>query len=340
MSDRYSPDYPRAADAGARNRNERICLIVNPQAGAGRAGRQMDVLERAVDRAFEQWEIRKTEGPRHATELAAIASGEGFDLIAAVGGDGTCNEVVSGLFDGDRVRSWKTVFTVIPFGTGSDLIKTMKIPKSLSAALWIAATGITLPSDAGRARVTTRDGVVDRVFINVAGFGTNGEVVLRANQMDKRWGGGLTFLRATIEAGMRYRPSPIALSWEGPDGPGSWEGPLTSAFIGNGAYCGGGMWIGRGGTMQDGYLDLSVIPESPFLRQVLATPALYSGHVERFPGAWRARVTKLTAQPREAVDVHIDLDGEMPGCLPAEFQVLPRALNIRGGWISNPLLNT
>lgn len=339
MSERKN-DLPRPEDSGARNRSEKICLIVNPRAGAGKAGRQISVLEQAVDRAFEQWEIRKTDGPRHAVELAAAAAEEGFDLVAAVGGDGTCNEVVSGLIDGERPRNPKVAFTVVPFGTGSDLIKTLKIPKGLSGALWIAATGITLPSDVGRASVTTEQGPVDRTFINVAGFGTNGEVVLLANEMDKRFGGKLTFLAATIQAGLRYKPSPLVLEWDGPDGPGTWEGSLTSAFVANGAYCGGGMWVGRGGTMQDGVLDISVIPASPFARQVLSTPALYSGHIERFPGAWRARATRMTARAVNSVDVHIDLDGEMPGCLPAEFRILPRALNIRGGWTSNPLLNT
>ncbi len=340
MSERDAHDIHHPEDSGARNRSEKICLIVNPRAGAGRAGRQMSLLERAVDRAFERWEIRKTEGPRHAEELAATASGQGFDLIAAVGGDGTCNEVVNGLMDGDRARSWSTAFTVIPFGTGSDLIKTLEIPTSLSAALWMAATGITLPSDVARARVTGERGTVERKFINVAGFGANGEVVLLANEMDKRWGGGLTFLRATLQASMRYRPARLALEWDGPEGAGSWEGNVTSTFVANGAYCGGGMWVGRGGTMQDGLLDISVIPESPLLKQIVSTPALYRGHPERFPGGWKVRARRLSARPVEGARVHIDLDGEMPGVLPAEFEILPRALNIRGGWKRNPLLNT
>lgn len=332
---------PRSGEetSGARNRSERICLIVNPRAGAGRAGREIDVLERAVDRAFERWDIRKTEHPRHATELAAKAAEEDFDLVAAVGGDGTCNEVVTGLIDGDRARNPRVAFTVIPFGTGSDLIKTLKIPKTLSEALWIAATGITLPSDVGQAIVTTPSGEATRTFVNVAGFGTNGEVVLRANAMNKRWGGAITFLRATLEAGMRYRPPPVELTWDGPDGPGRWEGNLTSTFVANGAWCGGGMWVGRGGSMQDGLLDVTIIPASPFLRQAIATPALYSGHPERFPGAVQARVSRLSARAQDGGAVHIDLDGEMPGQLPAEFQILPRCLNIRGGWTRNPLLN-
>lgn len=339
MSDRSQPPFSREEGSGARNRSERICLIVNPRAGAGRAGREMAVLERAVDRAFEQWEIRKTEGQGHATALAAAAAAEGFDLVAAVGGDGTCNEVVNGLFDGDRARSWKTAFTVVPFGTGSDLIKTLEIPRGLGSALWIAATGITLPSDAAKATITGPSGPYERKFINVAGFGVNGEVVKRANAMDKRWGGALTFFRATVGAAVRYAAPPMEVTWEGPDGGGCWEGRLTSGIVANGAYNGGGMWVGRGGTMQDGLLDLTLLPATSIPNQILHLPSLYSGRLQTFPGARLARVTKVSVRPLEPSEVCIDLDGEMPGVVPAEFQVLPRALNIRGGWTRNPLLN-
>ena len=336
---KHDIDYPREEGSGARNRSERICLIVNPRAGAGRAGQQIGVLERAVDRAFAQWEIRKTEGQGHASELAAKAAEDGFDLVAAVGGDGTCNEVVSGLFDGDHVRSRKTTFTVVPFGTGSDLIKTLEIPKALNEALWVAATGITLPTDIGKATVSTESGPRTRKFINVAGFGINGEVVLRANRASKRWGGAVTFFAATLESLLQYRPSPTVVEWEGPDGPGRWEGSLTSGFIANGAYCGGGMWVGRGGTMVDGLFDLTLLPESSAFQQAAGVPSLYNGHLERVPGAVRVRARRVKATSQGPAVLHIDLDGEMPGQLPAEFEVLPGALNVRGGWTRNPLLN-
>ena len=339
MAERSKP-FHREEGSGARNLSERICLIVNPRAGAGRAGREMATLEYAVDRAFAQWVIRKTEGPRHAAELAAAAADEGFDLVAAVGGDGTANEVVGGLMDGDNARSRKVTMAVVPFGTGADLIKTLGVPTALTEALWIAATGITLPCDVGHARVTTADGPLERHWINVAGFGVNGDVVLRANKMSKRWGGTLTFLQASVRSMVEYKAPEVEVTWDGPDGPGRWLGKLTSAFVANGAYCGGGMWVGKGGTMVDGYLNLTLLPEASILRNALQSPALYTGHLDRVPGAVLVRATQITAAPMIPGEVCIDLDGEMPGCLPAEFRVLPRVLNVRGGWTTNPLLNT
>lgn len=336
---KHDIDYPREEGSGARNRNERICLILNPRAGAGRAGREVGILERAVDRAFENWEIRQTERQGHAAELAQGAAEDGFDIVAAVGGDGTCNEVVCGLFDGERARSRKVVFTVVPFGTGSDLIKSLKIPRALNESLWVAATGITLPTDVGSATVTTPEGEARRLFINVAGFGINGEVVLRANRSSKRFGGAITFFQATAQSLLSYRPRRVSVEWGGPDGEGEWEGDLTSGFIANGAYCGGGMWVGKGGSMVDGCFDLTLLPDASLGQQLLSAPAMYNGRLDRVSGVVRARASWVKASASSAAPVHIDLDGEMPGQLPAEFRVLPRALNVRGGWTQNPLLN-
>ena len=72
----------------------------------------------------------------------------------------------------------------------------------------------------------------------VAGFGANGDVVDRANQMSKRWGGRLTFLSATVQSALNYQAPEARLTWEGPDGPGEWEGQMLSCTVANGAYCG------------------------------------------------------------------------------------------------------
>ena len=70
---------------GARNQNERIVCILNPAAQGGKAGGKIDQLRRGLDRAFAQWSIEQTEGPGHASELAAAALAGGADIVAAVG---------------------------------------------------------------------------------------------------------------------------------------------------------------------------------------------------------------------------------------------------------------
>ena len=327
--------FYRPSGAGTRNERERICLIVNPRAGAGSAGRRLDELQRAAERAFASFDLKLTEGPGHATQLAGEAIDGGAQIVAAVGGDGTCHEVVNGLVRDGRARSLRVAFTTIPFGTGSDLMKSLEIPRSLSGALWMAATGMTLPSDLGEAVVQTESGPITRLFVNVAGFGMNGEVVRRANDSDKRWGGRLTFLGATLRTSLEYRSPEVSLEWEGPEGPGSWSGPLLSCFLANGAFCGGGMWVGRGGSMQDGLLDLTILPDLGLVRQLAEARRLYDGSLDRFPGARRLRIHCLEARAVKTPAPPVDLDGESPGVLDARFRILPGALMIRGGWLKS-----
>lgn len=332
--------FGRPEGSGARNENEHLCLIVNPKAGAGAAGRNLEQLKYAADRAFRNWEVRLTEGPGHATELARAASSENFHLIGAVGGDGTCHEVINGMVSSDRPCNRRQAFTVIPFGTGSDLMKTLEVPRKLSGAFWLAATGMSLPTDVGKATVTTPSGERrDKYFINVAGFGANGEVVRRVNSRSKKIGGRLAFMRTALEAALAYKPTEIHARWRDVSGAQQeWRGKLTSSFIANGAFCGGGMWVGRGGTMHDGLLDMTLIPSTGALQQVADLRRLYDGKIERAKDAVRQQVVELEVTAQQGKQVYIDLDGEWAGLLPARFQVLSRTVHVRGGWSKNPLI--
>jgi len=304
--------------------------------------KHLDELRRLVDRFFERWEIRLTEGLGHGIELARTAANEDFDLIAAVGGDGTCNEVVNGLLstaEGTGAPP-KTVFTAVPFGTGSDLIRSMAIPRDTSQALWLASTGLTLPADAGRATLVGPDGdEVHRYFFNVAGFGSNGEVVSRANRSSKALGGRVTFLQATLATVLTYKPQRLALCWSGPDGEKNWEGLVQAAFLANGHYCGGGMWVAPGGSLFDGALDLIVLPPLSPLASARHLHRLYNGSMEKVPGVFRASVQRFEARAcqEDGAPVLIDIDGEQPGKLPFAVETVRGALMVRGGWSQNPV---
>lgn len=324
--------------SASRNLSERIVCVLNPRAQAGRAGSRVDELRRAVDVAFAQGSVVVSEGPGHATELAATAIQEGADIVAAVGGDGTCNEVVNGFFDGESPRRRSATFAVIPWGTGSDLPRSVLAPGELAEALWVAATGMTLPTDVGACHYTTEDGREKlRIFMNVAGFGANGDVVHRANSASKRLGGRATFLQATLGTLLHFAPPPVVVEWEGPEGAGRWDAPLLSAFVANGAWCGGGMHVGKHGSMHDGLFDLTLVPNKGRARNVAESWRLYDGSLERVGGSRLARVDSVRAYARGDEPVLLDIDGEQPGQLPARFSVLRSAIQVRGGWLRSPM---
>ena len=341
MSDayRYKVPSPNDLDPSRRMRNEseQIVCILNPRAKAGEGGRLVRRVEEAMGRCFATGEIWHTEGPGHASELAARAVEAGADIVAAVGGDGTCNEVVNGLFDGDRCRDGKVVLSLIPVGTGSDLSRSLLAPSNLQEAFWIAATGMTLRADVGH--LVFGPSQRQRVFLNVAGFGANGEVVKRANASSKRLGGRATFLKATLGALGSYEPPELRVRWEDAEGvEGSWQGKLMSAFVANGAWCGGGMHVGRGGSLLDGLFDLTLLPPLPPHRLAAHGWRLYEGSLWRVPGVVRVKAARVHAEVVSGVAPLLDVDGEQPGELPATLRCLRRALQVRGGWLRSPLL--
>ena len=324
---------------------ERVCFIINPKAAAGLAGKNISKLESTAKQVFENFRIDQTQAPKHATQLATQAAQENFDMIISVGGDGTCHEVLNGLIKEDELINPKTRFAVVPIGTGSDLIKSLKTPKELLPALQIAAFGEARFLDVGKAVVSnTKNSVCTKetkYFLNVAGFGANGEVVRRANSSNKRLGGRVTFMQATVHTSLTYT-SPkarIRVFDALEDAPKlSWEDELLSCFIANGSYCGGGMWVAPHGSMNNGSFDISLLSKKSVLGQIRDLRHLYNGTIAQVREATCVRGNRVVAEPLQQQNIRIDLDGELSGMLPASFEILPHLLSVRARWnAENPI---
>ena len=315
-----------------KNTTESIRLIVNPRAGGGRAGAQVDKLRLWASMHFDRAEVMLTEAPGHATQIAAETARGGTDIVAAVGGDGTCHEVVNGLFSSEKLINPQTTFTVIPFGTGSDLVRSLRMPLRTEEALAVAAQGTTRLADVGVAEFTTKTGKQTELFINVAGFGANGEVARRSNLSSKRFGGKATFIGATLRTLVSYTPQPVRITAKTDQGVQVWEDELLSAFVANGHYCGSGMWVGAGGDMSDGQFEVTLLrPTSP-LQTARDFPRLFNGSLTDSEGVTRLICAEISAEPTTSEPVTIELDGESCGHLPATYRILPKILPIRAAW--------
>lgn len=310
-----------------RNREPAV-FIVNPRAGAGRAGRGRSRLKDCIQRHFSDARICPTERPRHATELARKACEDGARTVVAVGGDGTCHEVINGLVGQDGKLLGDVTFATLPLGTGSDLQRSLRLPKSLDAMMQVAAHGAIARWDIGRASMGEGNPKVEH-FINVAGFGANGEVVRRANKMSKSWGGLATFYIATVQTAFSYEAPLVSLRWEADDGVHTRETDVLSAFLANGRFCGGGMDVGGSGRPDDGYFDVTILPPDPFVIQLARSRRLYDGSLDRWPGVKQFQARWLEARVVEGAEARVDLDGEQPGSLPVRFDVLAGRLPVR-----------
>ena len=312
------------------HQTEKICVILNPKAGNQKAEEAIPLIEKSLQSYFSEWSIEITKGSKHATYLAKQAADANIDIIAVMGGDGSCHEVVQGIMKSKN----SPILALIPFGTGGDLRKSTKTPKNISKAIQIAAQGEDKSVDVGLIKKTHTDGSIqEEYFINVAGFGANGKVVERSNRWSKRFGGRITFLNATVYTSFTYQAPLIKLEWTNTDDSvETWTGNMLSCFVANAQYCGGGMKITPDNSITDGFLHLRILPEMSVPEQLFHMPKLYSNEIEKVPNAVCRTIKHLKAFAPKSQDVSIDLDGELSGILPAQFSILPKSLTIRAPW--------
>ncbi len=182
----------------------RVVVIVNPRSQGGALGRRWSELADTIRRALP-FEVARTEGPGDATRLAARALRAGAEVVVAVGGDGTINEVANGFFADGQPVAPGAALAILPFGTGGDFVRTARIPKDWAAAVEVLARGARRTIDVGRLDHATRDGGPGvRMFVNIASFGLSGVTDRFVNQGQKRLGGKLSFFAATTRALLAY----------------------------------------------------------------------------------------------------------------------------------------
>ena len=272
-----------------------------------------------------------TQAPGDATRLARAAVTNGAEVVVAVGGDGTIHEVANGFFDGERAVRPEAALGVLPFGTGGDFRKTIKVPRQLEDAGRVLARGRRQTIDVGSLSYRkggARGAPERRLFVNIASFGIGGLVDQIVNTSSKMFGGRVSFLMGTARAALRYKNQRVRMVFDG-DEEQFVEATINNVAVANGQYFGGGMHIAPEAQLDDGQFDVVTLGDlSPmdFLRD---GHRVYRGaHMGMSKVSFR-RAKKVEARPVDAnEDVLLDVDGEAPGALPATFTVLPRAIDL------------
>ncbi|HXU74512.1 MAG TPA: diacylglycerol kinase family protein [Polyangia bacterium] len=302
-------------------------LVVNPQSAGGKTERRWPELRATIQEAYGSFEERFTRAAGDATEMTRKALRDGAELVVAVGGDGTINEVVNGFFDGEQAIAPKASFGIVPAGTGGDFIKTLGVPRDTFAA---AASLKSTPRaiDVGRLSYVRDDGSrAVRHFINIASFGIGGLVDRYVNQSSKTFGGKVSFAVATLKAGAKYKNAAVRLVLDG--GPAR-EGKIYNVAVANGRYFGGGMKVAPDAALDDGWFDVITLGDFGFSDLLLRGLDIYTGKHLKNPKVTVHRARKIEAAPVDgAAEVLLDVDGEAPGRLPATFELLAGALQVR-----------
>ncbi len=306
----------------------KIAVILNPRAGGGRSAKQLPRIEQELNRRLDRpVDVLLTEHPGHAADLTRKALTEGCDLIVAVGGDGTANEIVNGWFneDDDQPIRPEARLGFIPIGTGGDLRRTLDVPRDISAAAEVVARGRAWTIDVGKASLLSHDGApISRYFVNVVSFGMGGDVSVRAKNFLSDLSGKAAFLYATAAVFFTYRGKCVRLTIDGQPLPEDLD--ITNVAVGNGRYHGGGMHPCPRAAMDDGLLDVTTIRQLTTFEFIRDLPVLYSDDVYQHPKVDHYHANRLRAESEDIT--RIEIDGEGLGRLPLEIEILPARLSV------------
>jgi len=299
------------------------CAIFNPNAGNAKGSKDRDRIYDVLNRNGISFTALTTSAKGEATEFARAMLAEGYRKIISIGGDGTLNEIINGVFTQDQCHPSEVTLGLIPVGTGNDWGRMFGIPLVYEGAAGVIREGKTLLHDVGVIDYFRGSEKHRTYFINIAGLGFEAVVVMRTNRhKEKGRSNKAIYLYNLLRSLISYRNTPVEITIDGITS----SAKVFSINIGNGRYCGGGMRQTPDALPDDGLLDITVIKEMGKLEIIRSLSILYDGTIMSHPkvDGYRSSGLQVTSESL----LYIEADGESLGHTPAEFSIIPSAINI------------
>lgn len=295
-------------------------LIVNPCAGGGRTAKKWPQIMDLLRSMGMSCEHDLTEAPGHALELAKLAARRGYEVVVCVGGDGTINEVVNGLYDGGGIRD--VTLGIISTGTGSDYVRTIGVPLDYKQACRRLTNLRRIVVDLGVVEYVRGGVMAKRLFVNFAGLGFDAEIVKATGERFKAFGSVPSYLLGLLNTVLFYRNRTVRLSLDGKVD----RRRICAIEVSNGRYGGGGMFLAPQADPADGLLDAVIIGDLSKPDLLWSLPRIYRGTHLTHSKVTVKKVREIHVRPERRMAVQAD--GELIGETPARFYVLPAALTV------------
>lgn len=301
--------------------SRRVKLIFNPHAQRGRAGEVATELQ-AIATRFGVAEWVSTEHPMHAAQLAQDAAQRGFEVVVALGGDGTANEVLNGLMRVPPER--RPLMAAVPVGSGNDFASNVGVPRDPEMAIERVFRGSPRTIDIGE--------VVDqagrsRYFGNVLGIGFDALVTLYSYQ-SKHLQGFAMYLWCVIQTILRNHNAPMVTVRA--DGETFHQSALMFTIC-NGPREGGGFFVAPDARLDDGVFHYAVIEQVSRLMMFRLLPEVMKGTHGRFRQVRMGQFKEMDLQADRPLSIHADgeiLAGFQSDVTGLRVRVLPGALQI------------
>jgi len=265
---------------------KKLTFIINPVSGVFSKDRVVSAIESGLDRLKYDFSIEYTESPGHAIEICNKKVSEGTDIIIAVGGDGSVNEIARTLMDK------KVIMGIIPAGSGNGLAHHLKIPFSYRKAVDVINAGKILKIDTGS--------INDVFFVSIAGIGFDGIVAREYAKNKSR--GFLTYLKVVTEEYMNYRPRKYILEING----GILKRKALFISFANSDQFGYGASISPSASVDDGLLDVIIMKKPPIIEVPILASLLYWNKIDLSRQFEIIKAKELVVKTRRKRWVNID----------------------------------
>ena len=285
---------------------KRILFIVNPISGHRDKRRFREHVASVLGGENITYEIAFTERAGHATELAEAAAGK-YDIVAAVGGDGTLNEVARGLIGTD------TAMAVIPCGSGNGLARCLHIPLNTEKALHLLTQGRIQRIDTGT--------VNGQLFLSVAGIGLDAQTAQDFAQDPRR--GFITYAHYAVSNYLHPKPETVSITFDGRE-PITCN-PLLITFANSNQF-GYNAVIAPHASLQDGLLDVCILSRPPLPSIPIVVTKLIDGRIDTSRYITEIQAAHITVE-RPAAGV-VNIDGE-PVMMDANLDIRIEPLNLK-----------
>lgn len=298
-------------------------VLVNPNAGNGKGKKDWDRISALLKEEDLPFTVKFTERKGHAIILTLEGITAGFRKIITVGGDGTLNEVVNGVFSNDTCPTNDISLALIPVGTGNDWGRMFGIPLDYEKAIKIIRDNKLMLHDIGLVSYYEGTGKKKRYFINIAGLGFESVVVRRTNiQKERGRSGKAIYFYNLLMSLLSYKNTKAEIIIDGE----KINADVFSINIGNGRYCGGGMRQTPNALPDDGVLDVTIINGMGKFEIIRNLKILYDGTIlnhSKIDG-YKGKNIKVSS---DSV-IYTEADGESLGHTPVEFSIIPASINI------------
>jgi len=290
------------------DKKKRVLFIVNPVSGVNQARKNLlsEIASAQLDKDLFEWEIKYSESAGHIRELSRAAADDGVDIIVAVGGDGTLNQVVKGMI-GSRAT-----LALVPAGSGNGLARHLGIPIDTEQSIKLIAQG--------KSQLIDTVNLNENLFVSIAGVGFDALVAKRFSQVTRR--GFFSYFKIVTNEYTYYRPRKYPMEI---DGQQVVRQALFVSFANTNQF-GYNTIISPDAKIDDGLVDVCIVKKVPLLYAPRVVGLLLARRIDSsgFVEIIRARNIKLTRNKNRVVNI----DGE-PVKLTKDLEITVNPLSLK-----------